>query len=230
MTSKVARALRWSAVITVALPLANAGAEPARPAPETTFRSSHRLVISFDRLFGFDYESRTLSLGGNVESDATTVSFFGSQPEGTVNPFTFPRLAADVILHERFTVGAAGSYFHASTPLGANGDYTQSGYLLAPRVGYLIFLGPDLALWPRAGVTFAHTFDGAIRTSIVDLTALTVEMPLLFSVSPHLAFSTALTIDRSATGTITGDLTGNHQTYHFSTMDVGLQAGISIVF
>jgi hypothetical protein len=75
-------------------------------------------------------------------------------------------------------------------------------------------------------MTFDHAVAGGTGTAF-DLKVVTVETPLLFLASPDLAFSVALTFDKSLTGRYTEDGYGG---YDVSTTDLGLQVGMTIFF
>jgi hypothetical protein len=57
------------------------------------------------------------------------------------------------------TLGGALGYGNASLSYspdsGQSSSISANAWLLSPRVGYLLHLGPLFDLWPRAGVTFA---------------------------------------------------------------------------
>ncbi len=111
------------------------------------------LSVSIERVAGFAYGSArpttsTSSLG------ATTFGVAGP----AINPIALPRAGGDVLLPVGLTLGGALGYGHASlssTDNGQGGAFSGNAWLLSPRVGYLLRLGPLVDLWPRAGVTLA---------------------------------------------------------------------------
>src|SRR3954452_19185496 len=70
----------------------------------------------------------------------------------------------------------------------------------APRVGYGLPLSPLVAIWPRFGLTIMHltleTSTDVGSTSVgTTVYALTVEVPFVLSLAPHLFLAFGPTLD-----------------------------------
>ena len=86
----------------------------------------------------------------------TTVTLAGA----AVNPIALPRLGVDVVLPSGLTVGtglAAGYANLSDNPSGGGQGASDNGaaWLVSPRIGYRLRLGPLFDLTPRAGFSFA---------------------------------------------------------------------------
>jgi hypothetical protein len=114
-----------------------------------------RLSLSIERVAGVAY-GYARPTSSNESFTATT---FGIG-EPALGPIALPRLGADALLPVGLTLGAAFGYSKASLTVSADGDrgqtLTGNAWLISPRVGYLLHLGPLLDVWPRLGVTFAR--------------------------------------------------------------------------
>lgn len=231
---------RLLAAVTIPLALASSpGTAHANPADESAPDQptrSYRVALSAERLFGVDRQSSATTVAGFADRDVQTtlVSFLGNQTSTTSThstmfaPSTIPRVALDVVLWGWLTAGATAAYYRASTDFGTNGGAPrlEEVYIIGPRLGLLHPLAQRLAIWPRLGITFDRAVVGGTGTAF-DLKVLTVEAPLLFLASPDLAFSAALTFDKSFSGSYTED---GYGAYDLTTTDLGLQAGMTIFF
>jgi hypothetical protein len=112
------------------------------------------LSVSLERVAGLAYGSARVD-GANASFGATAFGIAGP----AINPINFPRAAADVLLPSGLTLGGAIGYSGAALSVnpdgGSSGTITGNAWLISPRVGYLVHLGPLVDLWPRVGITFA---------------------------------------------------------------------------
>jgi hypothetical protein len=113
------------------------------------------LSISIERVAGVAYGSAHPTTSDSSIA-ATTFGIGGP----AINPIALPRAGADVILPMSLTLGAAVGVGNASlsiSPDDGSAGQTLSGtaWLVSPRIGYLLRLGPMFDLWPRVGVTVA---------------------------------------------------------------------------
>lgn len=112
------------------------------------------LSISIERVAGIAYAS-VRATNSNTTFSGTTFSIAGP----AINPMALPRAGADVVLPVGFTLGGAVGYGNAtlssSPDNGKSSSFNGNAWLLSPRVGYSLHLGPIFDLWPRAGVTLA---------------------------------------------------------------------------
>jgi hypothetical protein len=166
-------------------------------------------AVSAERLFGLVHTSTKLE---NEDSDTST-SMSGTTlsllvaGDGTVGPvYSTPRIGADYFVIDGLSIGAALGFFTDSSSFendtGASQELdgpTLSGFLLAPRVGYAFMFQPAVGLWPRGGFTWAHVSESQNEEpndeTTGNVTALTLEVPLVIAPLPHVAFLVAPTLD-----------------------------------
>ena len=158
------------------------------------FSAKGQLAISAERLFGFYHDSATTTVD-NVENTAKSDSFTLLSSPVPLNgsngnwSYGMPRVAGDYFIIDHLSLGAALGYSHISinVPGGGNATISTSGdsFLFAPRVGYAFAFNNIVGVWPRAGFTYRTLSAGP--NSAHDL-ALTLEVPFVFCVIPHVAF------------------------------------------
>jgi hypothetical protein len=199
----------------VAAPPAPGAAHPTISGPGPL--ADVRLIVGVERAFGGVAWRSTLSAApapatgdvriswdreassGHVTSLLGASASYGELSE-VAAPSLLPRVAVDVVLAKRFTAGGAAGYFSSAgthdvmtAPIATTArDPERHGLLLAPRVGYLLALGPHTALWLRAGGSFASTTveqvdetDALITREVWHLTA-SLDPALVWSPVPHL--------------------------------------------
>jgi hypothetical protein len=143
-------------------------------------------MVSVERISGVHREhlgikqSGTDAMGAPTSSedkyDTTTIALLGTSSgigAGNGNlgggPSTTPRLAFDGFVTQGLSLGGSLMYMtssgkHNSSDTAAGVTTTQpeqnqgepSLFLINPRIGYAVPLTPELALWPRAGFTYAR--------------------------------------------------------------------------
>ena len=204
------------------------------------FGKQKQLAVSAERLFGFTYNSSSVSLqGGDYDSSVTGFSLLSSTPS-TNNPgsvwggYGSPRIAGDYFVIDHLSVGAALGYAHVSATaqpagLGAN-ETTASGHVFtfAPRAGYAIAFNDLIGLWPRAGFTYrAYSAENLSAHNL----ALTLEAPLTFNVLPHIVFWGGPTLDLGLSGSASRD-NGNGSTTSndFHSTEFGIQTALLVYF
>ena len=190
--------------------------------------------LSSERLFGFNYWSVSQKTNG---VDEGSESGFGlSLLAGPTSPNAVPaaahhvpRLGVDVRVFQQLTVGVALGYFHGESKStdtkGVSKGGPNLGFLIfAPRVGYMIPLGPKFILWPRAGITYygyseARTDEkGAKQSTSTSGVAGTLEAVAVFRPIPHWGFFATLSADVGLAGSVTNDPAPSNP------KDVGLKA------
>lgn len=133
-----------------------------------------QLLVTADRLVplvGYTTQSITATDGDittkTTDSGASFAFLVGREPQlGSMH--TVPRVAVDVTVLPRLTIGTAfaaafgidGTHIEERSPrVGqrtVRENVSPGGTLLgfAPRVGYVVPLGRQLAFWPRVGIAF----------------------------------------------------------------------------
>jgi hypothetical protein len=113
------------------------------------------LSISIERVAGVAYGSAHPT-NSDTSLAATTFGIAGP----AINPIALPRAGADVLLPMNLTLGGAVGVGNASLSIspddgGTSQTLSGTAWLVSPRIGYLLRLGPMFDLWPRIGVTLA---------------------------------------------------------------------------
>ncbi len=223
MTSNLRRTLGGMLTLAVVLSAAKARAQklekpsapPADAAPAaatasgpTSFGDAGQLTLSAERLFGYSWRHRTQ---GTAHDSLSTFSLL-ADPEGAgAAGYAWPRLGFDYFVVRGISLGAAASFFRSSG-IGA----ATTGYELAPRLGYAAVVGPWLTVWARAGFTYFHAT--AERFS-----AITIEVPLVIAVAPHLSLLIAPAADIGIAGNINPGGSAKDT-------DLGLSFGLALSF
>jgi hypothetical protein len=101
---------------------------------------------------------------------------------GASNPFAIPRLAIDGFVGPQVTLGGSAGYISrgghnkttSSVTVPGSGTTSSiddndlpdvSAFVLSPRLGVVITLGPKVAFWLRGGVTYFQTSLDSTRTA-----------------------------------------------------------------
>jgi hypothetical protein len=207
---------------------ASAGAQTYNTA---NFGVKGQLAISAERLFGFYHDSATVT-ANNVDNTLKSDSFsFLSSPiplTGTsLWSYGAPRVAGDYFVIDHLSLGGAVGYSHISVSRPGPGNTTLStsgdSFLFAPRVGYAHMFTNLIGLWPRAGFTYRTLSAG--DNSSHDL-ALTLEVPVMFTVIPHVAFWGGPTFDIGLGGSQSTQAGAVTQSLDFNVTEIGLQTGL----
>lgn len=222
MTSNLKRTLGGMLTLAVVLSAAEAraqklekpGAPPADAAPAaatpsgpTNFGDAGQFTLSSERLFGYAWRHRSQ---GALHDSLSTFSLL-ADPEGVgAAGYAWPRLGFDYFVVRGISLGAAASFFRSSGIGAAN-----TGFELAPRLGYAAVVGPWLTIWARAG--FSYVYSTAEQFS-----AITIEAPLVIAVASHLSFLVAPAADIGIAGKINGSSA--------KVTDIGLSFGLALSF
>jgi hypothetical protein len=177
------------------------------------FGSANQLVLAAERLFGYVHTSDT-STTVNGSEQTTKVDSFAilSSPLSIATVYSAPRLSLDYFVSNRLSLGLAASFFKVTQEIPGVMDAfepTYSGFLFAPRAGFGVPLSPLFAVWPRFGLTIMHlsleTTSGGVPGGSNDTTVygLTIEVPFLLTIAPHLFLSFGPTLDLGVGGSST---------------------------
>jgi hypothetical protein len=207
------------------------------------------VIISADRLAPiYDYWSTTTDdRGFKRTSSRTSIALVTSSPLAAfATVYNVPRFGLDGVIGPGVTIGGAAwlytdlSATNGTTP--ANGGsstssdqpkYTSWG--IAPRVGYIPFLGDAVSFWARAGFEYNSvssstvTSNGTGGNSVTQL-ALDVDALLVITPCNHFGITIGPAAAIPLTGSSTGNLTINGLTtmasYDTAMWWVGLNAGL----
>ncbi len=147
-----------------------------------------QVTVGVERLFGLSRAWRAASDDG-----VTRVALFGATGfEGSVAPFSTPRLGVDAFVGGGVSVGLGGSF----GVLSINSDSVRI-FGLSPRFGYAIPLGRSATFWPRVGLSYLNfSGDGESRY----LLAATLEAQIVAPIGPQVAFTFSPTLDYGVAG------------------------------
>ena len=184
--------------------LALLAASPVVAAQEVAprrFGDRGQLVLTADRLIPvLSYTTQTVtSIEGatttKVTDDGASVALFvGREPSlGAVH--TVPRLAADFTVMDHVTVGTSfvvafglpGSHTEERSPAGeptTTRENRAPGTTIlgfAPRIGYVVPLGPHFAVWGRAGFAFYSVKSRVEQTTNLGVTSAATQTDTIFS-------------------------------------------------
>jgi hypothetical protein len=242
---------------------ARAWADEPEPQP-ARFGERNQLVITADRLvpiFGYTTQAITVNEGDTTttitDSGASMAFLVGHEPSlGTMH--TVPRLAVDFTPLPSFTIGTAfvlafgldGTHTEERIPKDQPATIRENErpgatlFGFAPRVGYVLPIGKNLAFWPRAGLAFYSAKTQREQTSNSGVTSTATETDSIFSLDldPQLVW-TPLPHLLVHAGTLTNiPLTGSHETSFaqagehkdrsddLSLIHIGISAGFGIWF
>jgi hypothetical protein len=183
------------------------GASAAMAEP---FASHGTFAVGVERVFGFDYTHQTTKpVNSTVETTSSETTFALANAIPT-QVSLIPRLNFDVFLGPGISVGGGVMYQHGSTSSSTTGipgedSGTGSYYLFAPRIGFGIPINDNVALWPRAGISYYYTStestnpDGAggqrTQKNTNGLWYTTIDAMLMLSPIPQVAFQVGPSLD-----------------------------------
>ena len=141
------RTLTWMVGCLLVLFAGRASAE------EPTFGDAGHVAISAERLFGYVHASRTQTVAGTEMTASQDYFTLLTNPVGAVSGFGWPRIGIDAFVAGGFSVGGALGFFYLSD----QDEDSSTGFLLAPRIGFAVPVGPRVSIWP------VSSRDGKIR-------------------------------------------------------------------
>jgi hypothetical protein len=150
-------------------------APPPATAPQATgaFGSQGQIAVSADlpfrngapALFLF-HES--VSMGGTSQTN------FGIAP------------AADYFIAPNISIGGIIGVSHGSVDLGGGYSASGTGFVIGPRVGYVVNLNDQVSLWPRLSIQYAYESVSSGGTDgSLSAVPLVVDVPILWHPASH---------------------------------------------
>lgn len=161
-------------------------------ADEGGFGAEGNFVFSAERLFGFSNDKLSIDDPGN---DVTFKGFGFGWTGGNSTPYNAPRLGLDYFISNNLSVGGSLGYASFEIDDGDGNDTDSTGFILAPRVGYMIGISDVFGFWPRGGFTY-YSFDDP------DYDQLGLTLEALLSIAPRTGFGfvTGLVFDLGFSG------------------------------
>jgi len=232
----------------LALGLVVAALAPGALAQER-FATAGRFAIGAERVFGYastNTKVETEFQPGNVkyESDKTRTQLDFLARGNVDNPFVAPRIGFDYFVIDGLSIGGALAYYSSEhdgdETLGNNSadidKETDSGWAIAPRVGYCFMFNDMVGIWPRGGFTYAagkeetdpanppNAPDDKLEASVLDLT---LEGMLVITPVPHAGFMVGPTLELPLSGSGETDQGNNSQDIdEIRVTTIALQAGV----
>jgi hypothetical protein len=198
------------------------------------------VAIGLERAFGLEMYSQTSEfMDQEVSFSQTTFGLGLGAP--SASPFSRTRVGVDYIMDSGLSLGGGIGFVTTSSETEFDGDATDgpsgTGFLIAPRVGYMLMFTPSVGLWPRGGITYVSvgsedTDDDGLggqtttETSQSDV-ALTIEAPLVVMPAPNVGFLIAPTLDYGLSHT--SEVNGEESDVDVSVMSLGIQFGLVAV-
>jgi hypothetical protein len=170
--------------------------------------------VGIERLFGVYSDHTAVEQRGGADQtvDTTELGFlYQAQPSA----FAIPRVTFDYFLIDNLSLGAGlGAYSFSSTDLFIQ---AESGYILAPRVGYNFTFNGMFGVQPHAGFTYVHSAQ-RLRNVTDDLDsgqlAVALDGMFYFMPAPNVGISGTVIADVGISGSqqdAAGNITDRHE-------------------
>jgi hypothetical protein len=127
------------------------GLSATRNAHAVDYYRAGKVSVSLERVFGLHYwhtsVERANPFNGDDVSSGTVIGigWYGAQ-----SPYHWGRAAVDGFIIDRLSLGGSIGFYSQS------GDADGSGFLIYPRVGYVIPISNVFSFWPRGGFSYMH--------------------------------------------------------------------------
>jgi hypothetical protein len=199
------------------------------------------LTLGVERVFGFT--TSTLTDEGDVVTNTTSLTGFslGNTGRNTLAGYSVPRVNVDYILPMGLSFGGAFGLstvgFRSENKTGqvtVTNEATLTGFLFAPRVGYMIGLNEQFGIWPRGGFSYiyASTTDEDADNDNGDTStgygALTLEVPFVFAPTKSFGFVATPALDLGVAGS--RETGGEEYDGDLSLTEFGITLGLFVAF
>lgn len=213
----------------------------ATSAQAQEFGRRGRFIIAAERLFGLSFRKSEIdpdNTPGSTHSKETSFGLFGQrQFNDPANLYTMPRAAFDYFIIDGLSIG--GTVMLWTTHQDTEGNVTnQFAFELAPRVGYAFMFTDTIGIWPRGGLSIAHTNlhnepngpNAATTDTTLNSFAFDVEAPFVFTPVDHVAILAGPAIDVAMVAGGEYQTAIGNQGYDASIFHFGLYAGLGTWF
>lgn len=199
------------------------------------------LTLGVERVFGFT--TTTVTDEGDVTTNTTSLTGFslGHTGRTITSVYSVPRVNVDYILPMGLSFGGA---FGLSTigytsenktgQVTVTNEATLTGFLFAPRVGYMIGLNEQFAVWPRGGFSYiyASMADEDANNNNADTStgygAVTLEVPFVFAPTKSFGFVATPALDLGVAGS--REVGGDEYDGDLSLTEFGITLGLFVAF
>ncbi|HTR55668.1 MAG TPA: hypothetical protein VMJ10_33555 [Kofleriaceae bacterium] len=212
-------AIGFAVVAAAATASAQPAAAPAAPS-SSPLGQKGTWILAIERAMPLFAYTREETDGNNAsqETSETSLSFLSYGVPSDI-AYTIPRVALDYTVAPNITVGGSiFAFFDVSdsttTTLGNMSNTADNpkatAFGISGRVGYVMSLGPKLALWPRGGLSFYDESisnpggggAGTTMSSGFHQFALDLEGNFAFTLAPHVFVLLGPVIDIPLTGSV----------------------------
>lgn len=195
-----------------------------------------QIALGADRVFGFNFWSATITPDGSsedIKASGTSLGLIanggsGAGSQGVSVPYMIPRLALDYMAADGLSIGGSLGYMSNTSKQEVGGESqdgpTVSGFILAPRVGYVIPVSDGADFWVRGGITYfsATTAPDEGDDTTVNGLALTGEGMFVLSPIAGFGFAIGPTLDVGLSG---GYEQGDNKA-DVTVMNIGVNGGL----
>ncbi|MGC4086926.1 MAG: hypothetical protein QM756_03305 [Polyangiaceae bacterium] len=106
-----------------------------------------KVSVALERVFGLHYMHEEVQFP-NGTSDVHSATAVGLGWYGARSFYHWGRAAVDGFVINRLSLGGSIGFYNQS------GDGNDSGFLIYPRVGYVVPISSVFSFWPRGGFSF----------------------------------------------------------------------------
>lgn len=226
-------------------------ASPITPEPAAWSVRDAGFILGADRLAGVHFWKATTTLPdgqGEVEASGTQTNFLaGNSATGDgddgLNPSAMPRVTFDFVVGGGLTLGGAlGAISTSGEEEYPYGETTETdeyvnntGFLFAPRIGYLIPTSQTLTIWLKGGITFFGVTSEAQSPDNDKLsysgTQLSLDPALMFTPVEHVGILVEPIIDVGLSGGWEYEPdSGSTVSEDFKYSSYGIAAGLVLLF
>jgi hypothetical protein len=157
------------------------------------------VTVSAERLFGiYGIDIEAEDGQGDTNSFEPSSTGFGFQPP--VGLFDVPRLGVDVFIVDRLSLGGSLGFYSYDPDTNSDDSDEISGFLFAPRVGYVIPFNQKWGFWPRGGFTYVSQEISGPSARDRNQFALSLEGLFYFMPAPNVGFTASPVFDFGLTG------------------------------
>jgi hypothetical protein len=188
-------------------------------AQEIPVGQNGRFAFSVEHLFGFVHsETSQDNAGVKTSNFANGLNLLGTPIGGAPISYSWPRLGFDLFLPRGLSLGTSISYFHGS---GYSSNGSANAFQIAPRVGEVPLMGPNVELWARLGFTYDYISLGSVTESVY---ALSADLTFAVVLAPRIALTISPIADVPLGGTQKDN--ANNTSIATKLSDVGIEFGI----
>ena len=213
-------------------PRRHLGRAPTPPAPAPTgpwTAARARFILSAESLFGAAHLRQTASAtsdGDTAEVSASGFSVHFLKGSDIFDPFGQARLGVDGVVGPGVTLGGSIGYSKYEQTVGSVSN-ELSGFVIVPRLGYMLAPSRYVGVWLRAGVGYASlNVDNDGSGLSQHFVGLVLDPMLVVTPLPHVG----VTLGPSLNIGLDGKVKAGGLEVDSTTSSYGLTAGLALLF